>query len=188
MKILIFNGSPRKRGNTEVLLKKIAAAAQENGHLVEIIRLAGRKISPCRACGGCEKKGVCVLEDDMVPIYDKLNRATRIIIGSPIYFYGVSAQAKIFIDRTQAMWCRKYLLTPKEERKNDPGRKGFFVGVAATRGKNIFSGALLTVKYCFDALGISYGGELLVRGVDKRGEVAGDMKEMARAREFGRLL
>jgi multimeric flavodoxin WrbA len=188
MDVLMLNGSPRKNGNTEVLLNAIADGVRDNGGQVENIRLAGLKISPCKACGGCDKTGICIQPDDMVPLYDKVSRAERIIIGSPIYFYGVTAQTKLFIDRTQALWCRKYLLTPNEQEEDDSGRKGFFVSVAATMGKKTFNGAKLTVKYCFDAIGVKDCGDLLVRGIDKRGEMAEALGEIGRAKEFGRQL
>ena len=188
MNILIFNGSPRKKGNTETLLNAVAAGVHAEGGQTEIIRLADLAINPCKACSGCDKTGICIQQDDMVPLYDKITKAQRIIIGSPIYFYGVTSQTKIFIDRTQAMWCRKYLLTPREQRKDDPDRQGFFVSVAATKGKNIFSGAALSVKYCFDAIGINYAGELLIRGIDKRGEISAATSEIQRAKKFGRTI
>ncbi len=188
MNVLMLNGSPRKGGNTEILLNSVAAGMSPDGVQVETIRLAGLEIKPCMGCGGCEKTGVCVQKDDMVPLYEKISRAGRIVIGSPIYFYGVTAQTKIFIDRTQALWCRKYLLTPRELRKDDPARRGFLVSVAATRGKNLFTGAQLCAKYCFDAIGVNYGGELLVKGIDRRGAVAEATAEIERAEEFGRQL
>ncbi len=188
MNILIFNGSPRKKGNTETLLNAVAAGIHAGGGQTEIIRLADLSINPCKACGGCDKTGICIQQDDMTPLYDKINKARRIIIGSPIYFYGVTSQTKIFIDRTQAMWCRKYLLTPGEQRIDDPGRQGFFVSVAATKGKNIFAGAVLTVKYCFDAIGINYAGELLFRGIDKRGEISAAISKIQQAEKFGQKI
>jgi len=188
MDVLMFNGSPRKKGNTEILLNAVAHGVGAEGGHAEIIRLSELEISPCQACGGCDKTGVCTLQDDMTPLYEKIRQTKRIIAASPIYFYGVTAQTKIFIDRTQAMWCQKYLLTTRSARKDDHNRKGFFVSIAATKGKNIFSGAILTVKYCFDALAVVYSGELLIKGIDKRGEMAAAHDEIIRAEKFGRQL
>ncbi len=185
MNVLIFNGSPRKKGNTEILLNAVTHGIRKNGGREEIIRLADLAISPCSACGGCDKTGKCIIQDDMIPLYEKIDQAERIVIASPIYFYGVTAQTKIFIDRTQAMWSRKLLSASSKQRDEKPKRKGFFVSVAATRGEKVFVGASLTLRYCFDAIGISFAEELLVKGVDKRGEMAEKTDEIERAKEFG---
>ncbi len=124
--------------------------------------------------------------DDMQPLYDKIIAARRLIIASPIYFYSVTAQTKAFIDRCQALWNRKKLMKEKGEWQDDPDRKGYLVSVAATKGEKVFEGAVLTMIYTCDAMGIDYGGDLLVRGVDNRGEMADDTESMQQAVEFGK--
>jgi multimeric flavodoxin WrbA len=183
MNILIFNGSPRKRGNTELLLAKIEEGIQRCGHKAEHINLADLAIHPCTGCGHCETEGQCVFNDDMTPLYAKIDAANRIVIGSPIYFYGVTAQTKIFIDRCQVLWSRKYLLGEiKPERDY---LHGYLVSVAATDGGKIFEGARLTVRYAYDAMDFSYSGELLVQGVDVKGAVAGKKDKMEEALQLG---
>jgi len=186
MKALFILGSPRKNGNSEILLKSVMEGFEQAGGTVETFRLADKKISPCVACGGCEKTGKCVILDDMQELYQLIDRADRIVIASPIYFYGVTAQTKAFIDRTQALWSRKYLL--KKRLKSDMDRKGYFVSVSATKGERIFAGAVLTVQYAFDAMDVGYGGDLLVRGVDSKGSMSEKQDELARARDFGRRI
>ncbi|MFH1217566.1 MAG: flavodoxin family protein [Pseudomonadota bacterium] len=188
MKVIAFNGSPRKKGNTEVLLTALARGVESAGGEMEIIRLADLAIAPCISCGGCDKTGICVVKDDMGLMYEKIDQARRIILASPIYFYGVTAQAKAFVDRTQALWSRKYLLKGKGEWREDPDRTGYFVSVAATKGEKIFDGAVLTAKYFYDAIGVPYGGELLVKGVDKRGDMAKALEKIKEAEEFGRKI
>ena len=188
MNVLLFNGSPRKRGNTETLLNAVAEGVRQAGGSVEIIRLCDLEIKPCISCGGCDKTGKCVQKDDMIALYDKIDAVRRMVIGSPIYFYGVTAQTKAFIDRTQALWCRKYLLKEKGGWPAGADRKGFFVSVAATKGSKIFEGAVLTAKYTYDAVDMDYGGELLVKGVDKRGEMSQALDDLQKAEAFGRSL
>jgi multimeric flavodoxin WrbA len=188
MKVLAFNGSPRHGGNTQVLLSAVAKGAASAGGEIEIIRLADLNISPCLSCGGCDKTGVCVVKDDMGLLYEKMDGARRIILASPIYFYSITAQAKAFVDRAQAFWSRKYILKKKGEWQENTGKLGFFVSVAATKGEKIFDGAVLTAKYFYDAIGFGYGGALLVKGIDKRGEMAKDVDRMAQAEEFGRRI
>ena len=183
MNVLIFSGSPRKKGNTEILIENVVNGITDTGSTCEVVRLAEQKIHPCIGCGGCEKEGKCVIDDDMQNLYKKIAAADRIIIASPIYFYGVTAQTKAFIDRCQALWSRKYLL---KMRLNAPVPKiGYFLSVAATKGERVFEGAIFTVQYGLDAMDYSYGGELVVRGVDKRGVIAEIQEELDRAKEFG---
>lgn len=186
MKILTILGSPRPGGNSEVLLEAVSKGVELAGGQVETIRLSKRWIQPCLNCGGCDKTGECVLEDDMTNIYESLWTARRIILASPIYFYGVTAQTKAFIDRCQTLWSRKRLLQEKGEWRNDQGRKGFFVSVAATRGKMVFDGAILTVRYGFDAMGIHYIDAFLVRGIDELGAMNRHPDQLKAAEEFGR--
>jgi multimeric flavodoxin WrbA len=186
MDVLAFLGSPRKKGNSEVLTQELLEGVRQAGGSPEIIRLCDLKISPCISCGGCDKTGRCVVEDDMIPLYEKIISIDKIIVSSPIFFYGVTAQTKAFIDRTQALWNRKRLLQKKGEWVDNPERKGFFISVAATRGARIFEGAILTMKYGYDAMGMQYGGDFLVTGPDKRGDMAKYEKKLAEAREAGK--
>jgi multimeric flavodoxin WrbA len=183
MNILIFNGSPRKRGNTDLLLERIEMGIHQAGHKAEMIHLTQLDIHPCTGCGHCETEGECIFQDDMTPLYGKIDKANRIVIGSPIYFYGVTAQAKAFIDRCQVLWSRKYLLGEiKPEREY---RRGYMVSVAATDGGKIFDGARQTIRYVFDAMEVTFSGELLARGVDIKGAVAEKSDTMEDALQLG---
>ena len=186
MDVLVFLGSPRKKGNSEILTEAVLEGVREAGGSPEIIRLCDLKISPCISCGGCNKTGKCVVEDDMTPLYDKIITTDKIIVTSPIYFYGITAQTKAFIDRTQALWNRKRLMEKKGEWLENPERKGFFISVAATRGARIFEGAVLTMKYGYDAMGTNYAGGFLVTGPDKRGDMAKNEQKLSEAREAGK--
>jgi len=127
------------------------------------------KISPCLEIYACLKDGNCAIKDDMQSLYKKLLEADHIIFASPIFFYGVTSQAKAVIDRCQALWVRRYVLGMGKEDKRV--RKGVFISVGATRGKKLFDGTVLTVKYFFDAVGVKYSGDLLVRGVDDKAQI-----------------
>ena len=186
MKILLINGSPRQHGNTDILLDKVAEGVRLAGREAETIRLADLAIHPCIGCGHCEAEGVCVIDDDMTPLYDKLARVDRVVIGTPVYFYGVTAQTKAFIDRCQALWCRKYLLG--QIRLDRDRLRGYLVSVAATDGGRIFDGTRLTVRYLFDALDVTYAGELLVRGVEGKGAVTRKTDQLAEAVALGEAL
>ena len=186
MDVLVFLGSPRKKGNSEILTLALLEGVRQAGGSPEIIRLSDLKISPCISCGGCDKTGKCVVEDDMTPLYDKIIAIDKVIVSSPIFFYGVTAQTNAFIDRTQALWNRKRLLLKTGEWVDDPERRGLFISVAATRGARIFEGAVLTMKYGYDAMGIAYAGDFLVTGPDKRGDMAKNEQKLTEAREAGK--
>lgn len=185
MLILGLAGSPRIGGNTETLLDEALAGAKGQGARVEKIRLANYEIAPCISCGSCDNTGFCVVQDEMQQIYGKLEEADGIIIASPIYFYNVTGFAKAAIDRSQAFWARRYILKDPEFRTD---RKGAFIGLGATKGTKLFEGTILTIKYFFDALGCEYVDELLVRNVDKKGDIKSHPGELEKARDLGRRL
>ena len=178
-------GSPRIKGNTDLLLDEALRGAQSQGAEVEKIIVDKLNIAPCREYYGCVKDGNCVIRDDMDDIYPKLLDADRVIVASPMFFYGLTSQIEALIDRCQALWARKYVL---KQTPPDSGRKGAFIAVGATRGKQLFDGSVLTVKYFFQSLGIKYVDELLVRGVDKRGEIREHPTALSDALELGRRL
>jgi multimeric flavodoxin WrbA len=183
MKMLVVLGSPRKGGNGETLARKVAEAVEQGGGTVEYIRLNNLNLRPCQGCGGCDKTGNCVVKDDMIPLFQTVDDADRILLVSPVYFYGLSAQCKIFGDRMQARWARKYLL--KESFRQGEGRRGYLISTAASKGPKIFDCSVLTTKYIYDAMDVEYGGELVVKGVDKRKAVLGVPDEIIRAEKFG---
>ena len=103
MKILGLSCSPRKNGNTEILLGEALLGASQKGAEVELYSLAGKNIGPCDGCRACGEKGICKIKDDMQEVYVKLLEADGIIFGTPVYFYNMTAQAKAVIDRTIAL-------------------------------------------------------------------------------------
>ncbi|MBU2536299.1 MAG: flavodoxin family protein [Chloroflexi bacterium] len=100
MKVLGIVCSPRKNGNTEILVKEALDSAHKLGAEIEMIKVSDVNIMPCDGCETCDITGECKIEDDMQGIYTKLLQSDGIIIGSPVYWLGVTAQAKIIIDRT----------------------------------------------------------------------------------------
>lgn len=100
MKILGLSCSPRKSGNTEILVGEALNGAQKEGAEVELFSLSGKEIRPCDGCYTCLETGKCHINDDMQAVYQKLIEADGIIFGTPIYFYSMTGQAKALIDRT----------------------------------------------------------------------------------------
>jgi multimeric flavodoxin WrbA len=169
MFVLGLQGSPRKGSNTDILLSTFLDRAKKLGAGTEKISIAGKKIEPCRECGNCERKGFCIIDDEMQDIYPLLRKADLVVMATPIFFYGATAQMKALIDRSQALWSRTYVYNLK-----DPGRKwrkGFLLAVGATKGKNLFEGVNLTAKYFFDAVGASFDGTLGYREIEASGSI-----------------
>jgi multimeric flavodoxin WrbA len=104
MKILAISCSPRKEGNTVTLLSEALRGAQQDGAEVELYSVAGKDLRPCDGCWDCTKEGLaCPIEDDMQELQDKMLAADGIIFGTPVYFYGMAAQAKTVMDRSIAL-------------------------------------------------------------------------------------
>ena len=99
MKVLAISSSPRLHGNSDLLCDQFLKGAAEAGCTVEKIRLAERAVSPCSDCGACQSGGACVKEDDMKNILRDVMDADVIVLATPVYFYSMCAQMKIFIDR-----------------------------------------------------------------------------------------
>ncbi len=185
MKFLAIWGSPRRGGNSELLLKAFLEGATEAGGEVERLALREHKISPCLEIYHCFKDGTCPIKDDMLPLYDKLLAADVVVLATPIFFYSVSAQAKALIDRTQALWARRYVI---EQDFPGPERQGVLLAVGATQGKLLFVGARLVSKYFFDAINVTYAEEILVRGVDEKEAILQQPDVLSRATDLGRRL
>jgi multimeric flavodoxin WrbA len=186
MKVLGIMGSPRMQGNTELLLDKAMEGAVEARAEVEKVLVSKLKISPCLEIYACRKDGNCAIRDDMQSLYKKLLEADHIIFASPIFFYGITSQAKAIVDRCQALWIRRYVLDMGGEDERE--RRGVFISVGATRGKKLFDGAVLTVKYFFDAVGVKYSGDLLVRGIDNKGQIEENPAALENAFRLGQEL
>jgi len=171
LRVLGIAGSPRRGGNTDLLLAEVMKGAASRGAEVKTIILNDLKITPCQHCDACLETGRCKYQDDMQMVYQELEQADRIVLASPIQFMGLTAQVKAMIDRCQALWARKYVLKlpPLGDRRE---RKGVFISVGGRRIANLFEPALATVKTLFRILDITYTGELLFPGIDEKGAIA----------------
>lgn len=184
MKILGIYGSPREKGNTDTLLDALLEGAGGAGAEVERVYLRELKMLPCREDYGCREDGRCTFKDDFEGAYDLIEAADAVALASPIFFYSVTAQTKILIDRCQAFWIRKYEL----KKPIKTVRPGVFIAVGGTKGKKLFDSALLTVRYFFDAIDVELADTLLVRGVDEKGDIDKFPETIEKARSIGKAL
>lgn len=184
MFVLGLMGSPREKGNTELLLSGFLEGAKRQGTEVVKIYVAEKKIAPCQGCRFCEKNGFCRVEDDdMGEMNYLLRRADLVAVATPMFFYGPPAQLKALIDRSQALWARKYIFKLTDPKADI--RKGFLLAVGATKGKELFTGMNLTAKYFFDAIGASYEGLLGFRQIESPGDIARHPTAVGEARKKG---
>ena len=129
-KVLIIEGSPRKNGNSQLLCEAFQKGAQDAGHLVDLVRIQEKKIGFCMACDGCMRNGgMCVLRDDMADVLKLFQESDVLVLATPVYFYGVSAQIKTFIDRTYPIW-------------QNLGQKDVYYIVSAGLGEDIINRSL----------------------------------------------
>jgi multimeric flavodoxin WrbA len=184
MKVLGIMGSPRIKGNSDLLLDEALKGAQNRQAETEKIVVDKLNITACREYYACLKDGKCVIKDDMDDLYQKILDADVIIVATPIFFYTVSAQLMLLISRCQAIWARKYVLKDLDI----PVKRGAFIAVGATKGQKLFDGPKLTMHYFFEAINTEYAEELLVRGVDKRGEIKDHPDMLAAAYELGKRI
>ena len=187
MRVLGIAGSPRRGGNTDLLLAELMKGAASQGAETKIIELRSLKFETCRHCDSCLKTGSCVIKDDMQEVYRELEQADRIVVASPVQFLGPTAQLKAMIDRCQCLWARKYVLKVPplgDERV----RKGFFISVGGTRLKNMFEPSLAIVKTWFHILNIEYAGEMLFKGIDEKGAIKKHPAALKQAYEAGQRL
>ncbi|MFO7859698.1 MAG: NAD(P)H-dependent oxidoreductase [Desulfosalsimonas sp.] len=171
MYVLGLQGSPRAKGNTNFLLDGLLDDLKEKGADTQKIHVRRLRVEPCIGCGYCEEKGICVFADDDMAarIYSMLRRADVVILAGPVYFYNFPAHIKAVIDRTQALWSRKYRLDLEDPGR--PWRKGLLLSVGATRGKNLFDGMKLTARYFFDAVGADYTDSIVYRRIEAPGDL-----------------
>lgn len=103
MNIVVLSGSPRRGANTDTMVDAFAETAREGGHTVEVIRVASKKIGGCLGCQYCfAHKGECVQKDGMTGVIELLKEADMVVFSSPIYWFDITAQEKLAIDRLYA--------------------------------------------------------------------------------------
>lgn len=184
--VLAIYGSPRRNGNTSVLLRKAVEGARKEGLTVEEIVLRDLKMSPCLEIYGCKKTGRCAIQDDFQRVYDQLDHCEGLMLATPIFFYSVSALTKILMDRCQSFWVRKYWLDQNQPEQKKVDKKGLLISVGATNGKKLFDGTLLTTKYFLDTLDMKLAEALLYRQLDFEGDVLKHPEYLSEAYETGR--
>ncbi len=173
MKILGLSFSPRRQGNTEILLDQALQGAQQEGAEVELYSLSGKEIKPCDGCEACAKTGKCHIKDDMQTVYQKLVAADGIIFGTPVYFFSMASQAKALIDRTYALRRPTIRLVNK-------------VGGVITVASNLGRSDVLKDLYFYIAINHMIPTDYVAAAATEKGAIRKDEKAMKMAWELGR--
>ena len=171
--IVILVGSMRKGGNTDLLARRFAEGALEHNS-VEIISVADNKVAPCIGCNTCfTREGNTCCNRDMDAIYEKLRGADALVIASPVYFYGISAELKAIIDRLHTPMRNTFAI-----------RKIALLLVGAAELPNLFDPILMQYQMLLDFFHLQDCGKVLVRGVKDKGDIIG-RPEMEQAYQLG---
>jgi len=185
--ILGLAGSPRRGSNTDILLTEVLRGAASRGAETKIIAAPDLNIMACQNCDACLSTGTCPFGDDMVRVYKDLAWADCIVLAMPVQFMGVPSQIKALIDRTQALWVKKYLLK-RPPLGDSRVRRGLFVSVGGRAGENIFDGAVSTVRAFFASLDVEYTGIIAYPGIEKRAEMLNHPEALQKAFAAGESL
>jgi multimeric flavodoxin WrbA len=181
--VLVILGSPRRKGNSSTIAARISRGAKSAGAQVETVFLQGLNISPCRGCDTCQKldsKG-CAIKDDMQEIFPKLIKADAWVIASPVYWFNMSAQTKIFMDRCYALtayaknpFAGKRIAIAMSYGDVDPVRSGCVNALRTFQDAFRYTGSKI--------VGMVYGSAM------KAGEIADNKALMQEAEELGKRL
>ena len=164
-RVMVFNASPRKSGNTSRALKEYLGNIDDKN--VEVFDLKDLRISHCTGCLSCFKTGECIIDDDMKKLYRAALKADILIFTSPVYFNSVTSIGKTAIDRFQRNYARRFIMhiDPKIEQE----KKGVLILTSGScERNNSFDGARKTMDLFFKSNGIIEFEEVLIEGLDHK--------------------
>lgn len=182
--LLAISSSPRRSGNSELLLDSFCQGARNEGHSTELIRLYELCYGCCRACDRCAETGKCAVQDDMQQLYPLVLSSRAMVLATPIYFGSLSGQLKMFIDRFQCWWQAKYTLK-KPFVTLDENRGGFLICVGALKNPAYCESATAIAKVFYHNLNYKFAGRLCYRGFDEKGSIKNDPGPLQSAYEAG---
>ncbi len=185
IKIIGLSASPRANSNSRRLLDNILAGACSAGADCSIIDLSILNIKPCIHCDSCISDGLCPIADDMEQVYDAIENCHGLVVASPIYFMGLSAQLKLAVDRCQRYWAYRNATGSSVLSQASYKRRGIFVGVGARNTESVFAGALTSMRWFFDSIDTEFYRSLTAGNCDAAGEVDNKPEILAQAYELG---
>ena len=178
MNIVAFVGSPRKGGNTDILMEAILEGARSAGASTKKVFVYDLNHSGCIACGGCKSGDSCVLNDDMTPLYDEIQKADVVVLGSPIYMGRITGPLISFFDRWYALIDRDFNTRIK------PGKKIAAVSVCAAPVEMFAGETEYLISWC-ERWGMKGAGSIEVGDVAEAGDIKLRTEVMEKARKMG---
>jgi putative NADPH-quinone reductase len=187
IRVIGVSGSPHRHGNTETLLDAFLEGAREAGAEVEKVVLSTLSYGSCRGCNACHRTGTCVMTDDAVPLLERMSAADVLVVASPIYSMGVTAELKGLIDRAQYLWARRFVMNTLEYSPDHLARhRGVFLATAGSDWPGVFDAAFPVVKALFSGLGFEYAENLVYDAMDRHGGIRRHPVALAEASAAGR--
>jgi len=182
MKAIGIVCSPRKDGNSEVLVREVLIAAGDDA--AKVLRPNEMKIRGCQACYACKEKGSCVLEDDMQELYREIKEADVVVFGTPVYMYGVASQFKVVLDRLFAF------LGPAPDFKSSlpKGKKAVLVVSQGYEDAQEYGAHIAQMKETLGVVGFDEVKTLVGSGLNELGEAAERPSLVQEAQMLGRAL
>lgn len=161
MNVTVLFGSPRRKGNTKKLLDYLLEGLKKKGHDVKVIYLNDLNIRPCQGCLGCLKDGVCKIKDDMKDVKKYILESDLIVFATPVYWFSVSSQLKLVIDRMISFMDTNYNSRIK-------GKKAITLMTSGADEEDVMDAPLIMFKKTFELLGIDHIGHVDARGCDEK--------------------
>lgn len=175
VRVLGISGSPHRRGNTEQLLDRFLEGAADAGGEIEKIVLSTLDYHSCRGCNACHKTGVCVMDDDLIPILTKkVPEADIVVLASPIYSMSITSEMKAFIDRAHTIWAQKFKLNMVHyDKEHFTAHPGYFLATAGMERPDIFDYAYPIITAFFNGFGCGYTPDhnITAPGMDRWGGI-----------------
>jgi multimeric flavodoxin WrbA len=181
MNVLAVVGSPRKNGNTDILVSKIAEGARSGGANIDIVRLGGLTVRECDGCHACWRGRPCSKDDDMRPLYPRIAAADVIVFGTPVYWYGPTALMKAFIDRFVYFNC-------PENRAQVRSKKAVLAVVLEEDSEATWQPVVDFFAKSLAYLEMALARTIVVPGVGKAGEILGKPDRLDEAFRLGNAL
>ncbi len=186
VRVLAISGSPRRHGNSEIILDAAILGAAFEGAATAKIIVNDLCLNPCQGCSRCYGAAGCFISDDIHVIYRRINEADGIIISSPVYFGSLPAQLKMMVDRFQPQWLLRD--SPRKPINTRKKRSGIFLCVAGQNKAKFFRNSENVVRNLYALLGVEYLGHVFCGGVNDRGEINKEKTALKKAFDLGARL
>ena len=180
-RVTAFVGSPRVGGNTDVLVDEVLRGARAAGAETEKVHLGRLEIGPCLACDACLTTGRCVQSDDMGALLEEMERSDVWVLGTPVYWWGATAQFKVFLDRWYAPWHGA------ETKRVFEDKRIVLVVAMGDTDRTTADPVLAMFERSLAFLGLDRVATVLGVGVDARGEAAERSELINEAQAAGHL-